>query len=137
MGRINWPRVLLCGLVTGGVWTLLSVILLALVGQEFMSGLSGLGRSSPRGGVPFSLIANLAAGIWAMWLYAAIRPRYGAGPMTAVMAACGWWFIQSLQSAKWVTVVGVLSDVNLYPLAAGTLAAMIVAVVAGGWLYQE
>lgn len=137
MGRINWPRVLLCGLVTGGVWTLLSVVLLAVVGQDFMSALRRFGHDSPRGGVPFTLIANLAAGIWAMWLYAAIRSRYGPGLKTAAVAGCAWWFIQSLQSAKWVTLVGVPSNVGLYPLAGATLPAMVLAVVVGAWMYQE
>lgn len=136
VGRINWPRVLLCGLITGGVWTLLSVVLLAFVGQGFLSALRRIGPGQP-GGVPFSLIANLMAGIWAMWLYAVLRSRYGPGLKTAGVAGCAWWFIQSLQSAKWVTLLGVLSDVNLYPLAATTLAAMVLAVVVGAWAYRE
>ena len=137
MGRINWLRVLLCGLVTGGVWTLLSVVLLAVAGEEFMAALRRIGPDHSSGGVPLTLIANLAAGIWAMWLYAAIRPRYGPGVKTAVIAGFAWWFLQSLQSAKWVTLVGALSNLNLYPIAAATLVAMILAVVVGAWMYQD
>jgi hypothetical protein len=135
-GRMNWQRVLVCGLITGGVWTVLSVILLAAVGQEFMSALRQIAPERP-GGVPFTLIANLVAGVWAMWLYTALRSCYGPGLKTAAVAGFAWWFIQSRQSAKWVTLVGALSNVNLYPLAAATLAAMVVAVMAGAWAYRE
>jgi hypothetical protein len=137
MERHGWMRVFVCGLVAGGVWTLLSVILLAAVGDAFMSSVRGVRPSAPRGGVPFALIANLAAGVWAMWLYAAIRARYGPGPRTAAVAGCAWWFLQSLQSAKWLELIGVASGASLAALAAATLPAMIVAVLAGAWAYEH
>jgi hypothetical protein len=33
--------------------------------------------------------------MWIMWLYAAIRPRYGPGPKTAAVAGFALWFIGS------------------------------------------
>ena len=137
MARVNWIRVFLCGLLAGAVWTLLSLILVAVVGDEFMSAIPRVQSAATTRGVPFALIANFSAGIWAMWLYAAIRPRYGPGPKTAIVAGCAWWFIQSLQSTKWVAVVGVPWTVALGPLAAATLPAMIVAVLVGAWPYEE
>ena len=39
-----------------------------------------------------------ALGIAAVWLYAAIRPRYGAGPRTAVIAGLAVWVMADLWS---------------------------------------
>src|ERR1051325_1310008 len=135
MGKINWSRVLLCGLVAGIVWQLLSAVLLALVGRDFLDAVQSGRLYAPRGGL-FFFSVDLAMGIWAMWLYAAIRPRYGAGPKTAAVAGFAWWFIKSLQSAKWVALGFVPTKVVWFPLAA-TLLAIVVAELVGAWLYER
>lgn len=83
-------------------------------------------------GAWFFVCVDLAMGIWAIWLYAAIRPRYGPGPRTAIIAGFAWWFIKSLQSAKWAGLGLVLLPFNvvLGPLVA-TLVAAVVATLAG------
>lgn len=48
----------------------------------------------------FLVIVNIAMGMWAMWLYAAIRPRYGPGPKTATVAGFAWWVVGSLMDAN-------------------------------------
>ena len=137
MGKINWTRVFLCGLLAGGVWTLLSVTLLVFVGGDFLAAALNDRQSAPSGGVHlFLLFSNLAAGVWAMWLYTAIRPSYGPGPKTAVVAGLAWWVIVSVQSAKWVALLSVPPAAVLAPLAA-TLPAIIVATLAGAWFYEK
>lgn len=137
MGKINWARVFLCGLVAGGVWTLLSVVILALVWGDFAASVPGGRLDATRGGLQvFLLGANLAAGIWAMWLYAAIRPRYGPRPKTAVVVGIAWWVIVSMQSAKWVALGFAPLKAGLAPLVA-TLPAIIVSAIAGAWPYEE
>ncbi|MBI4553338.1 MAG: hypothetical protein HY710_13830 [Candidatus Latescibacteria bacterium] len=135
MRTMNWARIVLCGLVAGGVWSLLGATIMAFVGGEFLAAVPGARPNVP-GGVPFGFLANLAAGLWAMWLYAAIRPRYGPGPKTAVVAGVAWWVIESLQSGKWVALLSIPPRVILAPLAA-TLLAIIVAAVGGAWLYES
>ena len=39
-------------------------------------------------------------GIFAVWLYAAIRPRYGAGPKTALCAGAAVWGIGYLGASR-------------------------------------
>jgi hypothetical protein len=131
---IQWRRVFLCGLIAGGVWTLLSITLLFLVGGDFLAVLPEGGPS--RGGVhAFLLGSNIAAGIWAMWLYAAIRPRYGPAPKRAAVAGLAWWFIGSLQSGKWVATGFAPPVAALGPLVA-TLPAIIAATMVGAWAYE-
>jgi hypothetical protein len=137
MEKINWPRVFLCGLVAGGVWTLLSVTLLAFVGGDFLAAVRDDHQRTPSGGLHvFLLFSNLAAGLWAMWLYAAIRPRYGPGPKAAVRAGLAWWVIVSMQSAKWVALLCISPAAVLIPLAA-TLPAIVGATLAGAWFYEK
>jgi hypothetical protein len=134
MGKINWTRVFLCGLVAGGVWTVLSATLVTLVGQELLTALTGDRPISARVHV-FLFVSDLAAGIWAMWLYAAIRPRYGAGPKTAVVAGLAWWTIATMQSGKWVALLD-LAPKLVAPLGTN-LAVIVVAALIGAWPYQE
>ena len=137
MREFNWARVFVCGLVAGGVWTLLSVTLLAFVGGDFLAAARGDHQPTPSGGLHLFLIfSNLAAGVWAMWLYTAIRPRYGSGHKAAVRAGVAWWVIVSMQSAKWVALLSIPPAAVLIPLAA-TLPAIIGATLAGAWFYEK
>src|SRR2546422_11534071 len=45
------------------------------------------------------VVWDFVMGIGLVWLYAAIRPRFGAGVKTAVIAGLGLWFFIGLMSA--------------------------------------
>jgi hypothetical protein len=137
MRGINWLRVFVCGLVAGVAWTMLSSVVTVLVGHEFAALVPGNRLSAPSAGlVAFLVAVNLAEGIWAMWLYAAIRPRYGGGLKTAAVAGAAWWVVSSLIDATW----GSFGFVSAHALAGpmlGSLPAIIVSALAGAWLYKE
>jgi len=136
MGKINWIRVFLCGLVTGIIWTLLSIPLLIFFGGEFLDAVSAAMPNRSVGVHLFLFFTNLAAGIWGIWLYAVLRPHTGPGPKTAVVAGCAWWVIVTLQSAKWVAL-GFVPTRAALGLLLPTLPAIIAAVLAGAWLYRD
>jgi hypothetical protein len=137
MKRINWWRVLACGAVAGVVWTVLSSAVTILVGHDFTAAVSGNRLVAPSSGlVTFLFLVNLLEGIWAMWLYAAIRPRYGAGPNTAMVVGIAWWVISSLIDATWGSF-GFVPVAALWPAMAASLPAIMVAALAGAWLYKE
>jgi len=76
MGKINWGRVVLCGIVAGLAWTVVSSIITAFVERDFVAAVPRGRLSAPSGGlIAFLFIVNLVMGIWAIWLYAAIRPQ--------------------------------------------------------------
>jgi len=132
--KLDWGRVVVCGLVAGLVWTVLSVTLLSIVGKEFMAAVPA---NRPKGGAEvFLLASNFLAGIWAMWLYAAIRPHFGPGAKTALATGLAWWIIVSLQSAKWVALGFVPTDVVWAPFAA-TFPSILLATLAGAWCYER
>ena len=71
----------------------------------------------------------------AVWLYAAIRPRFGPGAKTATCAAAATWFFGSFLSgiAMWNLTILPLSVKEM----ALSLIASILAVLAGAAVYKE
>jgi len=89
-----------------------------------------------RGLLLFSTIVNLAMGSWAMWLYAAIRPRYGPGVKTAAVAGSAWWIMYSLAKANWGPY-GLVQPMVLLALLTAALPALIVVAMVGARYYEE
>ena len=137
MGKINWRRVVLCGIVSGIVWSVLSSLITAFLAKDFVAAVPGGRLSQPPGSlVAVLFIVTLVMGIWAMWLYAAIRPRYGPGPKTAVITGFSWWIISSCIDATWGSF-GFVAPSAVLPASAASLPALIIAALAGAWLYRE
>jgi len=96
MRQLNWNRVLLGGIVAGLIidvvqWLLNGVFL----GSDWRQAMQALGKplvETPARGL-FYILLGLAYGILAIWAYASIRPRYGAGPITALYAGLGVWLL--------------------------------------------
>jgi len=142
MGKINWGRLILCGLLTGGVCMAVTapVFLLALRETEYMQAMRAARLAAQPRFEPLLLATplNLLAGIWIMWLYAAIRPRYGPGPKTAAVAGFAGWFAVAIIEVQ--LVVFFLLPISLGGLAVPlgvALPATIVAAMVGAWQYQE
>ena len=137
MGKMNWIRIIVCGLLTGIVWTVLSVISTWFLGAAFNAAVGGNKVFAPSAGLfTFLLTLNLLGGIWAMWLYAAIRPRYGPVAKTAVIVGFGWWFVSSLADWTWVSL-GFVPVTAFLSLSAIAIPELIVAAFVGAWLYKE
>ena len=98
---------------------------------------SGPKLRAPRGGAVTAVwtLWGFALGIAAVWLYAAIRPRYGAGAGTAVRAGVAVWFFTSLLAIIAMRAMGLFAISVLALL--WTLAECIAATLAGAWLYRE
>jgi hypothetical protein len=132
----SWIRLVLCGLVAGLTWNLLSVMCLFLFAPDFVASVQ---RSAPHPalGGEFFLAVDLAMGIWAVWLYSAIAPRYGARPITVAIVGVAWWMLKTLQSAKWAGLGFVELSPDLLPLGAATVAATVLAAAFGAGLYRK
>ena len=89
MGKIKWICVLIGGLVAGVVINVLQFAAWALFVRPGLSAaLEALGRPLQEtvGTTVLYIVLGFLVGILVIWLYAAIRPRYGAGPRTAAVA---------------------------------------------------
>jgi len=138
MGKINWGRVFLGGLLAGVVFGALGAVNLFFFKEDWSAALEHLGRplEITAGWLVYGSILWLVLGIWAVWLYAAIRPRYGPGPKTAAYAGVALWFICALADAAWASMVPIPIGL-LATIVAVYLPVIVVATVAGAWLYKE
>lgn len=140
MKSINWSRVILGGIVAGIVVNisefLLNAVVLKTAHEEAMK---ALGKAVPMTGTAI-VVWNLWGflfGIAAVWLYAAIRPRYGMGPGTAAKAGIGAWFFAHLLSSIVLINLGLFSSGSMTVPLIWTLVESIVATVVGAWVYKE
>jgi hypothetical protein len=140
MGTIKIGRVILGGIVAGIVGNLLGFLVDGvLLAPQWAASMKTLGRGGFTAGqvIAFNII-GLVYGIFVVWLYAAIRPRFGAGPKTAVYAGLAAWAIGAL-----VPNISLMGVAGLFPsnLTAMTTAAAIVesvaATLAGAAVYKE
>jgi hypothetical protein len=136
MNKINWSRVLGCGLLAGAIWIVIGGAVTALLGRDFAA-LPNNHLSAPTTGfVLFHVVVDLLEGISILWLYAAIRPTYRPGAKSAIIAAFAWWSIVSLGDATWCSF-GFFPPSTVIPLIIGTLPAIVLATLAGAKFYKE
>ena len=139
MSRINIGRVVLGGLLAGVVINLGETILNLAVVAQAMEGALRDRNLSPVGGTAIAgfVLAAFLLGILTVWLYAAIRPRFGPGVGTAVCAGVFVWFLAYLYGGVVRAMMGMFS-VNLTTIVAlWGLPEIVIASIAGAWLYQE
>lgn len=138
MGRINGKRVVLGGIVAAVIVNLGEGLLGLLLKSDYEAAIRALGiRLEPDLATLLPIAWSLVVGILAIWLYAAIRPRYGPGPRTAVRAGLALWTFST------VTFSIAMASLRIFParlMAIATvwsLPEVVVAVVAGAAIYRE
>jgi hypothetical protein len=93
MGKINFARVFLGGLLAGLILNIFESVLNAVVfASQWDAYMKVLGRQMRPGAIPFFIVSTFVAGIGVVWLYAVARPRLGAGPKTAALTGVAFWF---------------------------------------------
>ena len=140
MTKLNWRRVILSGIVAGFVWGLLYAIIHPVVEAHDSSGKPTL-PLTPFQGAEGTIraivwINPLVLGFFTMWLYAGIRPRFGAGPRTAVLAGLAVWFLNSWVQVSWAVFTHVPAVDLIGPLGS-TFPITLAATLAGARLYTD
>jgi hypothetical protein len=139
MNRINLQRAILGGLVAGVVLNigefLLNDVILGPQMREFFAR-----HNLPDPGTNFLVVAvllTLVLGIVIVWMYAAMRPRLGPGPKTAICAGLLAWFCVYLYSG---VINAMILQVPTNAVAIAQVWGIVqysVAAIAGAWLYKE
>ncbi|MFN2387170.1 MAG: hypothetical protein ABR576_12960 [Thermoanaerobaculia bacterium] len=138
MGRINWGRVLLGGLVAGLVINLGEFVLNGiLLRDDFATVMQDLGLDPEGASIAVWVFYAFLFGITAVWMYAAIRPRFGAGPKTAVLAGLTVWFIQTFFSTVAMLNMGLFPRSMLLLGLIWGLVEIVLATLLGASLYKE
>ena len=141
MAKINWGRVVLGGILFTVVFNVLwDSAWLLFLRSEWTSVFAALGRPLPEtlGGLLASwLLLTFVVGIFAIWLYAAIRPRYGPGPKTAAYAGFALGLVWVLLPDLWGARLLRLPPGLVASSVVARLVATVVATVLGAWPYKE
>jgi hypothetical protein len=99
---INTSKVLIGGIVAGVVMNIIDfVVNKFFLGARMMAESEafkpGMSQSMMSGKVMASyIVMDLVLGILLVWTYAAIRPRFGPGVKTAVIAAVLFWILAGI-----------------------------------------
>lgn len=139
---INTSRVIAGGLAAGVVMNVLGYL-----GQGVMLGkrmeaemlavapsLQGKGMGS--GAMTGRVLTQFAIGILLVWLYAAMRPRFGPGMKTAALAALAVWVCGFVFYLDWLYLE--MMSPGLYAMTSAVMVVvLLVASAVGGMIYKE
>jgi len=140
MGKINWQRVILGGLLAGVIIDVSEGVVNGFIfADDWAVVLRELNRP---GDLSMRQIGALniwgfVTGITTIWLYAAIRPRYGPGPKTAICAGAAMWFTTYFLGGVF-PLVSRIFPVRLWVITTLIgLVEVMIAALAGASLYKE
>ena len=140
MTHTNRVRVILGGLLAGLVINIVEFITNGIVLREaWGQAMQELGKAAQLsvGGIVIFNIWGFLLGIAAVWLYAAIRPRYGAGPKTAIRAGLGTWAVAVFLANLGSYPLGLFPTRLLVISSIVALVEIIGATLVGAWSYKE
>jgi hypothetical protein len=142
MGRINWGRVFLGGLLAGVVINIGEFLFHAVIFKDDMAeAMRAMGRDPATvmtgNAIVVWNILGFLGGIMAVWLYAAIRPRFGAGAKTALIAGVAFWVIYRFFAAIAEMNMGMYSQKLIMTGLVWGLVEIGIATLVGAWLYKE
>lgn len=138
MGKINMQRVILGGLVAGLVLNAFDFLMYGVVLRADMeAAMQALGKTMEGQPMWLFVLLDFLFGIWIVWLYAMIRPRYGPGPRTAVLTGLYVWVGYGLLHAVSEAPMGILPTRLLAIFVVAFLAVAPLAALAGAKFYQE
>jgi hypothetical protein len=140
--RINVGRVIIGGAVAGLICFIGDAVVHgALLKPNWAEAMAALGRTGSADvgtrDLLYFLVYDVLKGLLAVWLYSAMRPRFGPGPATALAAAFTVWLLVIpvptlglLPMEFFSARLAVLwSLYGLVPIVIGTLV--------GAWMYRE
>ncbi len=87
--------------------------------------------------IPWFVVLDFLYGIFLVWIYAAIRPRFGAGPGTAVKAGLISWVAVGLFHALYEAPMGLMPQNLIIIVTLVCLVQQPLATVVGAKFYTE
>jgi hypothetical protein len=139
MKGINPGRVMSGGLCAGVLLALGETLLNQAVSAKYWAALSmGQTASSYAIWKSAAMIGVLILyGVVLIWIYAAIRPRFGPGPRTAIIAGLTLWAIGWGLLGVSLSVAGTITPRIAMFSAIWGIVEVPVAALAGAWIYRE
>lgn len=140
MSRINVVGVLKGGVAAALIMNISEFVLNVPVAGPQMELEMGLRNLPPaNGGAQIAVFVGLTAllGFITVWLYAAMRPRLGAGPKTAMCAGMIVWTCSYLYSSIAIVTIGLHSMGLVLTVIIWSAMEMLIASAVGGYFYTE
>ncbi len=139
MAHTNRGRVILGGLLAGVVINIVEFITNGVVlNSAWAQLMQSLGKPPlPVSSIVLFNVWGFLLGIGSVWLYAAIRPRYGVGPATAIRAGVAAWAMSVFLANVTNYAVGFVPVRLLVITTLVELIEVPIATVIGAWLYKE
>lgn len=139
MGKINLKGVIIGGLVAGVVLNVVDFVLFGVIlANDITAFLAAAGKPAmTTSTMILYTFLDFLYGIFLVWIYAAIRPRFGPGPATAVKAGLVSWVAVGLFHYLFEAPMGMMPQ-NIMII--GTVVALVqqpLAVVVGAKFYTE
>lgn len=139
MGKINMTRVIIGGLLAGVVMNIGETVLNMVIFKDEWNAVMAKFNQGPMNFASFGwyILMFFVLGITMIWLYGVMRPKFGAGPKTAIITGLTVWFL------LWVLGFGSSAAQGLFP-SNMVLTTMVwgffevpIAALVGAWLYRE
>jgi hypothetical protein len=142
MTRINSSRLLMGGIVAAIVLFIVSGIVNgAILGSAWQAWLQAMGSLNHAPGATAGMViwaaVSLVFGLTGIWIYVGIRPRYGAGWKTAMLAGLLLWLTGWLAPALGQVALGAVPFYVTVVGCVGGLAGVLLALLAGAAIYKE
>jgi hypothetical protein len=140
MGQINIGGVLKGGLAAAVIMNISEFILnVPVAGAQMEKELALRNLPAAGSGAQIAVFVALTAllGFVTIFVYAAIRPRLGPGPKTAMAAGLMVWSSSYLYSAITAGTIGLHSMGLVIVIILWSLVEVLVASAVGGYLYNE
>lgn len=139
MTTINYGRMFLGGLVAAGVIFILEGIAGAFYAPLMEADMQELGLTvdMTAGAMIQMVLVCLLVGTVSVFFYAGVRPRLGPGPGTAACVATALFFGSYVPSLLGYNMLGIFSPGLLILWGIIGLVELILATLAGAWVYRE
>lgn len=135
---INFKSVLFGGLVAGVIINLSGIALVPFVGKQMEMALKNRNLPPMSGGaMAYFGVMSLVLGVFLVWMYAAVRPRFGSEPKTAATVSVLVWFMTYFWANASMAAFGFMPMSLTVIGTAWGLFELIVAGQVGARLYSE
>lgn len=139
MASMNVGRVVAGGLVAGLIINISEFVLnQPILGQRLEEAMAKLNLEMPGGAaIGFFIVTGFVLGLLTVWMYAAMRPRLGAGPKSAMIAGLIVWLLYYGLVNVGIGIMGVFSFDLLGIVLGWSIVEMSIAAVIGCAIYKE
>lgn len=138
MVRINIARWLAGGFAAGILLLVVDIVAFPLYRADYEAAFAAHGLAPMTGGsMVFSFGQIVLSGFVLVFLYAAMRPRFGPGARTAAIAAVTLWIARWVSTSLYYHAVGLFPDRMLVVWLGIGIASLTLASLVGGWIYRE